>query len=318
MATKEITLKSGYRWTKLFDYENGKGVTTKETRRYKWKKSLIKKNFVEASSNEAKKISHSAGAKAEASVAWGVVSASVSANYDFSSEVNQTLDHVSKNDSEETYEIEEEISREFVVQPMGRIVCYQLQFTGPGINIQPNIVTTRPKPDPQLEQFIAVEIGCVLKEIKFLKDIKVVTGRREMDTPDDHMPVLWGESPDVNKGFPESNFVWFIPSYSTSTADKDTATAISYVKTKSQDTSINDFSSGDGKEYFRYLRLERNIHIREKIINVKMARTSYRLGLKDARDWGWDGISQDLNEDRGGEYLYLLWDTRNVDLVARV
>ena len=76
--------------------------------------------------------------------------------------------------------------------------------------------------------------------------------------------------------------------------------------TQSQpDESKADLARGAGGLY-RYLQLERSST--EKRTYLKILRSKDESDLNKKMRFGFDGHSSDINEGRGGDYLYILWE----------
>lgn len=65
------------------------------------------------------------------------------------------------------------------------------------------------------------------------------------------------------------------------------------------------------------VRLERNIHIRDKIVEVQMLHEDTPRSWEDVKSWGIHGMSKNINQ-RLGDYVYLVWRTVNVDRMVNI
>ncbi|KAL4724747.1 hypothetical protein ACLX1H_008192 [Fusarium chlamydosporum] len=74
------------------------------------------------------------------------------------------------------------------------------------------------------------------------------------------------------------------------------------------DSSRDDLAKGAGGDY-RYIRLFREPNERGYITEVAIWRPAeHRYGPPQ----GWDGMSNDINARRGGDYLHLVWRLKRV------
>jgi hypothetical protein len=71
-----------------------------------------------------------------------------------------------------------------------------------------------------------------------------------------------------------------------------------------QDNSRRDLAAGTGGK-FRYLawRTDGN----EKITEVQLLRRQSPVSWETLRDLGFQGMSNDINAGRGGDFLHLVW-----------
>lgn len=100
-------------------------------------------------------------------------------------------------------------------------------------------------------------------------------------------------------------YVWLVPDYTFVSVDATTSFKIR-VQDHADDTKP-DLAKGAGGAY-RYLDIERNIYQRRKVVHLTLLRS------ESAQDKlvGWDGMTADINSNRGGDYLYLFWKSVSV------
>lgn len=82
------------------------------------------------------------------------------------------------------------------------------------------------------------------------------------------------------------------------------------VQSESND-NYTDLAAGAGGKY-RYLKMLRDSsHTRIKRIGLlRSPKSKYIYG--DRQKYGWDECTRDINEDRGGDWLHLCWNTVSV------
>jgi hypothetical protein len=91
-------------------------------------------------------------------------------------------------------------------------------------------------------------------------------------------------------------YVYLVPEYTSNV--QEAAFAFSLLTTYNADINAADISKGDGKDLFRYIRTHYRHDKSQVITKVWLARHTP----------GGDGHTDDLNKDRGGDYLYLCWE----------
>ncbi|KAL4803080.1 hypothetical protein BDV18DRAFT_163605 [Aspergillus unguis] len=312
MSQADIALSGVVYWSKPFDFQNGENVTITRTEKYKWSRTLTKSHFWEDANKAVIDAKARSKFTSEEGASWEVVTAKITSEIEMSLDVANTMESVSKSETHESFEESGEKETKYTVGPKGRLIAYQMVFIGPGVSVASEQIITRSEPDPALEKRLSVKIDCELKAKRFLKDIKVVYGRWENQKPVDCIPVIDNKSPDINKGFSESDFVWLVPVWGSKASDSETCTYLGCRLTGSREPDASDLAKGAGGEY-RYLDIGRNPAIRDKIVDVRMLRSEGKQSSQDAKNQGFPGISNDFNVNRNHDWLYLIWKTINVD-----
>ncbi|RDW65891.1 uncharacterized protein DSM5745_09630 [Aspergillus mulundensis] len=134
----------------------------------------------------------------------------------------------------------------------------------------------------------------------YLQSIDVRYGEDPSSEPSAGIKTVDGSSADINAGF-GGDFVWLIPTYgSAATA----ASSIRIIIQGDADSAYYDLAKGAGGDY-RYLRLERDGGA--KISEVKLLRRGDGVDFAAVQALGFQGVSGDINEGRGGDFLYLVW-----------
>lgn len=67
-------------------------------------------------------------------------------------------------------------------------------------------------------------------------------------------------------------------------------------------------AKGAGGSYV-YMELSWDANNRAKISEVRIMRSDSKLSIDDVRAKGYSGMSNDFNEGRGHDYVYVIWKT---------
>ena len=102
--------------------------------------------------------------------------------------------------------------------------------------------------------------------------------------------------------FQNLRFVWLVPKWSLTSSSA--VSNIRIIIQDQQDPSREDLAKGAGGEY-RYLQLETDGS--ENITDVQLLRREDSVSDETVNALGFDGCSGDINRNRGGDYLYLVW-----------
>ncbi|GAB1207956.1 hypothetical protein APSETT445_006693 [Aspergillus pseudonomiae] len=261
-----------------FDYYNGKDTTTTRTDKYTWSRKMVKGRFREDANQAIAEAKFRGQFTGEYGASWDVVSAKARVEYEVSADIKNTVNSVTRDEvKEEIFESGEEVTEY-----------------------------------PNFEKVLSSNITCALEAKRFLRGIQVVYGDKEWQRPDNCIPVDNNKSPDINKGFSYSNYVWLVPLWGIKASDSETCTSLSCRLSDDAETGSVDLAAGAGGKY-RYLDIGRNPAIRYKITEVLMIRGDFGVSREDAWKWGWSGVSNDFNEGRKHDYIQLLWKSIKVD-----
>ncbi|KAH8423406.1 uncharacterized protein LDX57_001165 [Aspergillus melleus] len=143
--------------------------------------------------------------------------------------------------------------------------------------------------------------------VKYLSDLTVMYADNEYATPDEIVPEIQGKTSDINSGY-GGRFVWLQPEW---TSDRERAIShLSFTKSDTEIRNYNDITVRvSAKDSYRYIITEREGET--KIVNVALLRTPENLSsdqiLTRIKQSGFHHFSTDLNQGRGGDYLYVLW-----------
>lgn len=93
--------------------------------------------------------------------------------------------------------------------------------------------------------------------------------------------------------------------------DQDEAvTNIQFVEQRQSNDDYTDLAAGAGGTN-RYLKMLRDTS-KTRIKKVGLLRTPNGQGVSDSKKYGWDRCTYDINTNRGGDCLYLCWNTITV------
>ncbi|GAB1198007.1 hypothetical protein APSETT444_007313 [Aspergillus pseudonomiae] len=312
MSRTSIEIPAEVSWSKAFDYYNGKDTTTTRTDKYTWSRKMVKGRFREDANQAIAEAKFRGQFTGEYGASWDVVSAKARVEYEVSADIKNTVNSVTRDEvKEEIFESGEEVT-EYNIGPENRLIGYRMHFNGGGVSVASRQIITRPEPDPNFEKVLSSNITCALEAKRFLRGIQVVYGDKEWQRPDNCIPVDNNKSPDINKGFSYSNYVWLVPLWGIKASDSETCTSLSCRLSDDAETGSVDLAAGAGGKY-RYLDIGRNPAIRYKITEVLMIRGDFGVSREDAWKWGWSGVSNDFNEGRKHDYIQLLWKSIKVD-----
>ncbi|KAH7136842.1 hypothetical protein B0J13DRAFT_560135 [Dactylonectria estremocensis] len=122
------------------------------------------------------------------------------------------------------------------------------------------------------------------------------------DQPGGTINEIHGQSADINKG-QGGSYVWLRIQRATRPSDMVSSFAIERGDVNS---GRPDLAKGAGGDY-RYLVETRGQGSERKINDVGLWRSDDKQEQPPA---GWDGMTTDVNDGRGGDYLYVIWKTQ--------
>ncbi|KAJ3559521.1 hypothetical protein NM688_g294 [Phlebia brevispora] len=111
-----------------------------------------------------------------------------------------------------------------------------------------------------------------------------------------------GAGDDIDKGFGGS-FVWITPQYNSYLSNA--CTSFKVVIQDSEMSGAKDLAQGAGGAY-RYLTPVHDRSASSKIIDLGLLRSQSAVSSPPAP---YTGMTSNINEGRGGDYLYLIWQT---------
>ncbi|KAJ5538204.1 hypothetical protein N7494_007683 [Penicillium frequentans] len=135
----------------------------------------------------------------------------------------------------------------------------------------------------------------------YLGQIFATISDDEGSRPSNIISVVDGNGADINGGF-GGKFVWL-----TATFHDNEPSALSQIAIDIQDAQDNDRSdlaSGTGGQ-FRYLTWRTDGD--RKITNVQLLRRKDQVSSDTLHGLGFQGMSNDINGGRGGDFLHLVW-----------
>ncbi|KAE8153778.1 hypothetical protein BDV25DRAFT_14601 [Aspergillus avenaceus] len=305
--TAQIVLTGKVFYQLLDEINNPKDSTVTKEVTTKISRSITRSTFQQTSSEVAKKEASSASTSVEVGAAYKVLSGSVKAGYETSTEVTTTLSQLYKIEEEEHVEYEETTTRTFNIGAGHRYFIYQEVFQAPGIYVRTGTIKAGDNLDVSEK---TVEFVVEMEPIRFLQDIAVKYGDDAFSKPSDSIYTINNENGDVNSGF-GGKYVWLVPKYTTKLAEA--CTSVDIIVTEDPHSGYSDLAAGAGGDY-RYLKPNKNTNTPAKISEVAMHRTpkSQYFGLAEVQKLGYDGMSDDINSGRKKDWLRIIWKTLNV------
>ncbi|KAI1417058.1 hypothetical protein F5Y13DRAFT_185890 [Hypoxylon sp. FL1857] len=123
--------------------------------------------------------------------------------------------------------------------------------------------------------------------------------------PDEVAHEIQGQSSDINSGF-GGKFVWLHPEWTS--VNEEAISDLSFEKSSSPVRNYNNLAMGAGGD-FRYIQASRNGI--DALTKAGLFRVQEHLSPEEIQSRieqsGFTHYSGDINEGRGGDYLYLLW-----------
>ncbi|KAI2465789.1 hypothetical protein F4781DRAFT_435043 [Annulohypoxylon bovei var. microspora] len=123
--------------------------------------------------------------------------------------------------------------------------------------------------------------------------------------PDEVVHEIEGQSSDINSGF-GGKYVWLRPEWTT--VEGEAISDLSFEKSSTPIRNYNDLAMGAGGD-FRYVQASRDgsgIVTKIGLFRVKQELSPEEIKSR-IEQGGFTQYSKDINEGRGGDYLYLLW-----------
>ncbi|KAK0452878.1 uncharacterized protein EV420DRAFT_1749699 [Desarmillaria tabescens] len=299
-----ITVQGKIYWRLVWEYDNSQN-NGKITEKYTLEKltSYTSSTFRQDVSSETKKAIERGEIKSEAGVSYGPVSASVSAEYESSKEINDLMESTTKNQTDETYETKSTFERSFEIGPYSKLILYQQWFSAAGVDLKSDVVSTNPDRGSEVK---IVDIDVVIEEQEFIKDVKVVYSDQPSGKPEERVREYSGGNDDINAGF-KGKYVSLVPVY---TYDiREAATFFDVIIQSSAWAGHDDLAKDAGGDY-RYLVPVKDERNSKKIYQLALFRSSKYSTREHIRSLGYDDMTSDINENRGGDYLYLIWKSK--------
>lgn len=173
------------------------------------------------------------------------------------------------------------------------LAIYQLHLEGGGVHMGLNRFETRPLHEMPEEPLVYLDFN-VLNRL-YLRDVAVRLQDHELPIGGDELGAGCGR--DVNRGF-GGKFVYLVPEW---TADPSQAVSeIKVVFSKDPMPGMVDLAAGAGGLY-RYLYMIRPSTPQPRITWIDLKRSG-QGDLPAGHDW----VSEDLNKERGGDFLWLV------------
>jgi len=310
MAPEKYTVQVEGRifWKLVFEYDN---TDNSGEIRQEISTDIVKSYKSSTFREDVSKVTHSylekIGVSTEAGASYGPVSAKVSASYENSKEINDLMETTTRSQTETTVESKVTIKRSYTVGPHSKLSLFQQYFSSPGVELAADVFSTKPGKD---QESTAVNIEVVVQATEFIENIQVIYGDHPANAPEGRVREIAGKSDDINAGF-KGKYVWLSPVYTTNS--EKAATSFDVIIQGSWREGWLDLAKDAGGDY-RYLVAVHDQRDSKKITELTLFRTSEWIdGQKPTeriKGWGYDGTTGDINKDRGGEFLHLIWKSK--------
>uniref|UniRef100_T1IMR4 Uncharacterized protein n=1 Tax=Strigamia maritima TaxID=126957 RepID=T1IMR4_STRMM len=287
---KTLNLNGKYSWQLLFDIDNtnnsGHIIRTEEV-----KVSL----FISYDQllREVQEYAEKSNVGFESGVKLDIISVSMSSGLE--SSVSQKFESTTTQHGEKREEYTK--TTEIKIGPHSRLILYRLVFNGPGISYVTDTLSSTP------HDISDVIISCTVRPKNFLKTIDVVYTGDAVSKPSNSLVEVDGLNTDINGGF-GGDYVWLVPVWTTNPAEA--ATSIQVIIQDGNNGQYKDMAKGAGGSY-RYVKMAHDSASNERITELKLWRTPDG-GSKPSKN-GWNYWTGDINANRGGDYLYICWQT---------
>ncbi|KAG5352798.1 hypothetical protein C0989_000460 [Termitomyces sp. Mn162] len=247
-------------------------------------------------------------------VAYHPVSVTFTNTEQMSKEVFGFLHHMTMDQKEEitTYTRTEVLKH--VIAPKTRVLLYQRVFEAPGMVIHERTTKMVTIPLTKEEVVEKIPMQMMMKPMMFVKGLKVVYSDSHLDAPTDRIRDVFGGSDEINYMY-GGKYVWLVPMMTTMVSE-----AINHfdlVITSNADPHHDDLAKGAGGAY-RYLIPVKKTTTDLLMTELTLARFSSDVHLLLSTMFYPHlpkGFTTDINMERGGEYLYLVWKLQKVYVV---
>ncbi|KXJ92488.1 hypothetical protein Micbo1qcDRAFT_204461 [Microdochium bolleyi] len=135
----------------------------------------------------------------------------------------------------------------------------------------------------------------------FISRIEVIYGD---DKPYDTVNELTGGNADINGGH-GGDYVWL--KVHKATKPSELVSSIWTVHRESHIAGMSDLANGAGG-MFRYLHMVHDMTVNKYVTDIALWRDGSH---HDEVPHGWDGKTSDINDGRGGDFMYLVWKTKD-------
>ncbi|KAI0972084.1 hypothetical protein F4678DRAFT_431109 [Xylaria arbuscula] len=123
--------------------------------------------------------------------------------------------------------------------------------------------------------------------------------------PDEVVHEIRGQSSDLNSGF-GGKYVWLHPEWTA--VPEEAVSDLSFERSSTPVRNYNNLAMGAGGD-FRYIQSSRGGS--EVITKIGLFRARQNLSPEEIQSRieqsGFTHYSKDINQGRGGDYLYLIW-----------
>ncbi|KAK4224894.1 hypothetical protein QBC38DRAFT_531944 [Podospora fimiseda] len=310
----KVTIPCKLGWTKLKGYNisDNKSSNTGIKLQVEISQSInissldFTRTVTESSREQATKM----GLETTATATYGVVEASVSASIENSTIMKDLLSSTKEVTRKEDYTYTKTYKDEFTIGSGDQLYFYQRVFKGPGLFCA--LEVTEVSSNPKLEDvWTDITMTVTARPQRFIKSLDVVYGDLESHSPGEYIREISGKPADINKGH-KGKYVWLVPVWTFEA--KEAATGFEIRIQEKGMAGWKDLAKDAGGDY-RYVAVVRDEYNPQKIVEAKLIRNGDQILAekqvemlgKKLGSKGWVGGVRDINEGRGGDWLYLAY-----------
>ncbi|KAI1411549.1 hypothetical protein F5Y13DRAFT_191167 [Hypoxylon sp. FL1857] len=174
-------------------------------------------------------------------------------------------------------------TQSFPVGPGEKLYFYQQHFSGPGLDF---------------------DIPTAAAVIGYIKEMDDVYGDNASDAPSDRVTEFFSGADNINDGY-----VWLVPVYTETKAEA--ATSFDILIRSRPIEGLKNLAKGPDGDY-RYIRAVHDTDNNESAIMLTLLRSNEPLSSGEVLSrlgYVWDGGYRNIDEKRGGSFLYFAWGT---------
>ncbi|KAL8801251.1 MAG: hypothetical protein Q9182_004600 [Xanthomendoza sp. 2 TL-2023] len=194
----------------------------------------------------------------------------------------------------------------------GKLGLYQAFFSAPGVVVSLN--QTRTGGSRPAAQDIPIELK--LEELDLFKELQPVYASNANDRPFNCLEEIGHRNAEINAGF-GGKYCYLVPTFTNQVNEAMTQCRMRVESSPLSGPNItDDLAKGAGGKY-RYLQFNKDPNSHVKMTAAALFRhVGNAPTIKDAP--GWDVMTSDINEERRGDWLYVVFKTREVFRVDKV
>ncbi|KAL8685189.1 MAG: hypothetical protein Q9224_005920 [Gallowayella concinna] len=301
-------------WVELWFRDNStnpKGTQVVDTE-MKVVRTVSISRFNESIKNTVETTKNSFSVGAEVGASYGPVSATVKSEFLASKEIQDTYGYTVREQQDMSVQTTIKDSRGYNVEGHGKLGLYQAFFSAPGVVV--SLTQTRTGGETPAAQDVTFDLK--LQELQFIKEIQAVYTDNPNDRPFDCLHEITGQNEDINSGF-GGKYCYLKPIFTNQVNQAMTQCRVRVDKSAVRGPNItDDLAKGAGGK-FRYLQFNQDSNTHSKFTAAALLRRAGNAPtLKDAP--GYAVMTTDINEGRKGDWLYVVFQTKEVFGIEKV